>query len=602
MQQKIIFLALMSFMTLFTIEIKAQYTDFEHDGLTRQYIYYEPENLNQQMPLVIVMHGYTGDANSIKNYSEMNDFADQYGFAVCYPRGTVDGGGNRFWNVGYAFHQNETVDDVGYLTELTQYLQQTNGLNPDYTFATGMSNGGEMCYMLACQAYDTFKAVAPVAGMILQDILDDCDAAPAIPVFEIHGSQDGVTPLAGDPDNNDGWGSYPSIADTIDYFVEKNGCTTLVEGSVPNTDTSDGSFIVSEKYINGVNQNEVWYYKVVGGGHDWPGSGGNMDIEAGEQAWLFFQNYIDNNVVVLDLDAAISVDVPEINCGDTIITPSVSLTNYGLNTITVAQMTWQINDGDIQTINFNGTLSQNQTQTFTLDPIDLTDGSYVFNASLISVNGVIDQNTQNNEAATSFDIGGNEYITQQITLELLTDDYAEETSWEFREIGGAVLDSGSYNQSDDNTTFIETFGVVQDNCYEFEIFDTFGDGICCEFGEGFYTLTTDSGDVVFDGGEFGGSEITEISIGEELSTSDAFLSTISLYPNPANNEITLSIGNTNDISSYRVYTTFGQLLQEGTLQANKEVISVSRYTVGIYFVVVKNTATSVESTLRFIKE
>jgi len=602
MPQKIIFSLLMSFMTLFTIETKAQYTDFEHDGITRQYIYYEPETLNQQMPLVIVMHGYTGDANSIKNYSEMNDFADQYGFAVCYPRGTVDGGGNRFWNVGYAFHQNETVDDVGYLTQLTQYLQQTNGLNPDYTFATGMSNGGEMCYMLACQAYDTFKAVAPVAGMILQDILDDCDAAPGIPVFEIHGSQDGVTPLAGDPDNNDGWGSYPSIADTIDYFVEKNGCTTLIEGSVPNTDTSDGSFIVSEKYINGVNQNEVWYYKVVGGGHDWPGSGGNMDIEAGEQAWLFFQNYIDNNVVVLDLDAAISVDVPEINCGDTIITPSVSLTNYGFNTITVAQMTWQINDGDIQTINFNGTLSQNQTQTFTLDPIDLTEGSYVFNASLISVNGVIDQNTQNNDAATSFDIGGNEYITQQITLELLTDDYAEETSWEFREIGGAILDSGSYNQSDDNTTFIETFGVVQDNCYEFEIFDSFGDGICCEFGEGFYNLSSDSGDVIFDGGEFGGSEITEISIGEELSTSDAFLSTISLYPNPANNEITLSIGNTNDISSYRVYTTFGQLLQEGTLQANKEVIYVSRYTVGIYFVVVKNTATSVESTLRFIKE
>ena len=602
MKQKYTFLILLIFSILFTLKIQAQYTDFEHDGLTRQYIYYEPENLNQQMPLVFVMHGYTGDANSIRNYSQMNDFADQYGFAVCYPRGTVDGGGNRFWNVGYAFHPNETVDDVGYLTQLAQYLQQSNGLNPDYTFATGMSNGGEMCYMLACQAYDTFKAVAPVAGMILQDILDDCDAAPGIPVFEIHGSQDGVTPLAGDPDNNDGWGSYPSIADTIDYFVEKNGCTTLIEGSVPNTDTSDGSFIVSEKYINGVNENEVWYYKVVGGGHDWPGSSGNMDIEAGEQAWLFFQNYIDNNVVVLDLDAAVSVNVPETSCGDTTITPSVSLTNYGFNTITVAEMTWQINDGDIQTINFNGTLSQNQTQTFTLDPIDLTGGSYVFNASLISVNGVIDQNTQNNEAATSFDIGGNEYLTQQITLELLTDDYAEETSWEFREIGGAVLDSGSYNQSDDNTTFIETFGVVQDNCYEFEIFDSFGDGICCEFGEGFYTLTTDSADVIIDGGEFSSSEITEISIGEELSTGDAFLNTIALYPNPANNEITLSIGDTNDISSYRIYTTFGQLLQEGTLQKNKEIISVSRYTVGIYFVVVKNTATSVESTLRFIKE
>ncbi len=183
MKQKYTFLILLIFSILFTLKIQAQYTDFEHDGLTRQYIYYEPENLNQQMPLVFVMHGYTGDANSIRNYSQMNDFADQYGFAVCYPRGTVDGGGNRFWNVGYAFHPNETVDDVGYLTQLAQYLQQSNGLNPDYTFATGMSNGGEMCYMLACQGYDTFKAVAPVAGMILQDILDDCDAAPGIPVL-----------------------------------------------------------------------------------------------------------------------------------------------------------------------------------------------------------------------------------------------------------------------------------------------------------------------------------------------------------------------------------------------------------------------------------
>ena len=595
---------LIIFSILFTLEIQAQYTDFEHDGGTRQYIYYEPENLNQQMPLVFVMHGYTGDANSIRNYSQMNDFADQYGFAVCYPRGTIDPGGNRFWNVGYAFHPNETVDDVGYLTQLAQYLQQSYGLNPDYTFATGMSNGGEMCYMLACQGYDTFKAVAPVAGMILQDILDDCDAAPGIPVFEIHGSQDGVTPLAGDPDNNDGWGSYPSIAQTIEYFVEKNSCTTLIEGSVPNTDTSDGSFIVSEKYIDGVNQNEVWYYKVVGGGHDWPGSGGNMDIEAGEQAWLFFQNYIDNNVVVLELDAAIFVDVPETSCGDTIIKPSVRITNYGFNDITAAQMTWQINDGDLQTIDFNGTLTQNQTQIFTLDPIDLPEGSYVFNAALISVNGVIDQNTQNNAATKSFGIGGsdNEFITQQVTLELYTDDYAEETSWEFREIGGTVLYSGSYNESNDNTTFIETFDVAPDNCYEFEIFDSYGDGICCEFGEGFYTLTTDSADVIFNGSEFSGSEITEISIGEELSTGDAFTDSYSLYPNPASNQITLSIKNKKDIFSYRIYNTLGQLMQGGILQENKETITVSQYTSGVYFIVLNNTVTGIESALKFNKQ
>jgi polyhydroxybutyrate depolymerase len=271
---------------------QAQYTEFEHNGIDREYIYYEPVDLNEQAPLVFVMHGYTGDANSIKNYSDMNQFADQYGFAVCYPRGTTDGGGNRFWNVGYAFHQNQTVDDVGFLTELAQHLQLTHGLNPDYTFATGMSNGGEMCYMLACQSYNTFKAVAPVAGMILTDILNECADSPPIPMFEIHGSQDDVTPPSGDPNNNDGWGAYPSIPFTINYFSEKNECTTVVTETLPDTDFSDGSYVLSEKHLNGINNNEVWYYKVVGGGHDWPGAWGNMDINAGEEAWLFFQKYI----------------------------------------------------------------------------------------------------------------------------------------------------------------------------------------------------------------------------------------------------------------------------------------------------------------------
>mgnify|MGYP006417341459 FL=1 len=272
----------------------AQYTQFEHEGINRQYIYYEPLELNEQKPLVFVMHGFTGDASGIKNYSGMNQIADQYGFAVCYPRGTTDSGGNRFWNVGYAFHEDETVNDVGFLTELATYLQTNYDLNPDFTFATGMSNGGEMCYMLACQANDTFKAVAPVAGMILQDILDGCQDSTPIPIFEIHGSQDNVTPISGDPNNNDGWGAYPSIPFTINYFSEKNECSTLQTETLPDIDPSDGSYVISEKHLNGINNNEVWYYEIIGGGHDWPGAWGNMDINAGEEAWLFFQKYIDD--------------------------------------------------------------------------------------------------------------------------------------------------------------------------------------------------------------------------------------------------------------------------------------------------------------------
>ncbi|CAI8309424.1 MAG: Uncharacterised protein [Flavobacteriaceae bacterium] len=223
----------------------------------------------------------------------------------------------------------------------------------------------------------------------------------------------------------------------------------------------------------------------------------------------------------------------------------------------------------------------------------------------MEVNGTEDQNESNNNISTPFSIGGSsdQYATLQVLLELITDDYAEETSWEFREVGGSIIDSGSYNEgSDDNTTFTETFDVELDNCYEFELFDSYGDGICCQYGEGEYTLSTSNGEVIFEGAEFTDSELTQMSIGGELSINDASLASIALYPNPADSEIILSTANTNDSASYSLYNTFGQLLKQDVVSNNKAVISVSQYATGIYFVVVKNTVTNIETTLRFIKQ
>ena len=75
-----------------------------------------------------------------------------------------------------------------------------------------------------------------------------------------------------------------------------------------------------------------------------------------------------------------------------------------------------------------------------------------------------------------------------------------------------------------------------------------------------------------------------------------------MYPNPTNSEVTLSIEKTNDSFSYSLYNTFGQLLEEESFQSNKKVISVARYTAGIYFIVVKSKALDIEATVRIIKE
>ena len=282
--------------------------EFNDNGQIRDYYLYRPNSIQDNAPLVFVLHGYSGSAGGIMGYSGMNQIASEHGFAVCYPQGLSDQSGYNFWNVGYEFHQNQTVDDVAFLSSLANYLQDEYSLSAENIFSTGMSNGGDMSYMLACQANDVFRAIAPVAGCMMEEIYNTCDSSP-VPVLEIHGTNDNVTLWDGDMQNNDGWGAYYSIEDGIDLWVQNNECMHSEDIFLPNTNMSDGSYVINHRYSGCIDNAEVWLYEVVGGGHDWPGSNGNMDINASEEIWNFFSQYTynmgdinnDGNVNVLDV-------------------------------------------------------------------------------------------------------------------------------------------------------------------------------------------------------------------------------------------------------------------------------------------------------------
>ena len=268
-------------------------------GLEREYIYYHPSNAPANCPLVYVCHGYTGSAQGIMDYSEFNALADEYGFAVCYPQGIDDSYGNAFWNVGYDFQNNETVDDVAFLINLTDHLQGNYSLDSELVFCTGMSNGGDFCYLLACEASEHFRAVAPIAGMIMQDIMDTCNPSQMVSILEVHGTDDNVTYFDGDPQNQDDWGAYPSIPETMDFFVNMFGLELLESSVFPNVVPGDGSTVLADKYGLDGSCPQVWLYTVDGGGHDWPGAWGNMDIDASLEAWLFFQQICEGTTDVV---------------------------------------------------------------------------------------------------------------------------------------------------------------------------------------------------------------------------------------------------------------------------------------------------------------
>ena len=288
---------------LFLVRAQPEPQTFFIGGQERQYYLYLPDGISDDAPLVFVLHGYSGDALGIMNYSGMNQVADDNGFAVCYPQGLSDDWDYNFWNVGYDWHEYETVDDVEFLTELAEYLRGEYDLSRDHVFSTGMSNGGDMSYLLACEASEIFRAIAPVAGCMMTWIYDSCDPIDPIPVFEIHGTDDDVTWWEGaDEIFNDGWGPWESVDTTFNFWIQLNGCTDFTMDTLPDINTSDGSYVISHKNTNGVNNNEVWLYEVVNGGHDWPGAYGNMDINSSEEIWSFFSMVIDNAVSVYQED------------------------------------------------------------------------------------------------------------------------------------------------------------------------------------------------------------------------------------------------------------------------------------------------------------
>lgn len=89
----------------------------------------------------------------------------------------------------------------------------------------------------------------------------------------------------------------------------------------------------------------------------------------------------------------------------------------------------------------------------------------------------------------------------QVIVAIVPDQYPNETTWEIRDGGGNILASGINAQGD-------TVCVPSSACLSFTIFDSYGDGICCGYGNGSYSLYY-GGALITTGGSFSNLERTD---------------------------------------------------------------------------------------------
>ena len=267
----------------------------------RSAIVYIPASFSRLRPVsVLALHGAGSNAEHMMQFCGLNEIADENGVAIVYPNGsgrTPDAG---TWNGGpqCGYAGRKQIDDVGFVRELLSELRHHWLPTNTQFFAAGMSNGGLMCYRLAEEMAEEFRAIACVAGAMGSPI---ATAKKPVSILHLHGTDDEFVPFEGGIGRRSLTKTpFVSVPASIAAWVQFNGCHPVpTVDIIPNSETSEDQETTIERtrYVNGRQASCVHLYKVFEGGHTWPGRPSDMrflgkttlNLDANQVLWDFFQ-------------------------------------------------------------------------------------------------------------------------------------------------------------------------------------------------------------------------------------------------------------------------------------------------------------------------
>ena len=281
----------------------------------------------------------------------------------------------------------------------------------------------------------------------------------------------------------------------------------------------------------------------------------------------------------------------------------VVVNNSGVKELTSLKFEVSVDNGEAVTRTWEGSIPKYETLNVELD-VNIPTGMHNVNVKIVEANGVKFETskdvTVNNEgwsvAETMSDVA-------EITIELMQDKYGTQITWELIASDYSVLASGGPYENLKGSSATELHeikvNVPAGECVKFIIRDSKKNGICCQYGEGYYRILDEKGNVALDGdGAFGeeASHIISIVKDENEDGVEEISSSFRIYPNPVSD--ILYINAETEIEEVIVYDIFGR--QQSTVNGQQSSIDVSRLNTGIYFVRIKTNDEVV--TKRFVKE
>ena len=254
------------------------------DGHERRWREEVPDGVEGPFPLVIVLHGAGLDGDRMAAGSDFSQHAARMGFALAFPDGLYTG-----WDAGGCCTPADVdhMADPEFLDAMLADLEGREVTTAGNVYAVGFSNGGMMALSAACAADSPIRAVAVVAAALVSD----CPRSSPVSVLMMHGTDDGMVPVAGYEGVVPATGKplvYPPLGETLAQFAQKGRCS-----SVPVRQRYADA-IVDLRFDKCANGYEVHALLFEGAAHNWPngkrpvGPNGFLRFDASTEVLHFF--------------------------------------------------------------------------------------------------------------------------------------------------------------------------------------------------------------------------------------------------------------------------------------------------------------------------
>lgn len=238
-------------------------------------------------------------------------------------------------------------------------------------------------------------------------------------------------------------------------------------------------------------------------------------------------------IVPMPQDAAITsiMDVGVNLCNVDSVRPTVTLKNNGGDDLLSVNVNYLVDGTLVGTLPWTGVLHALQTANVLLPWIHLASGEHELEVRTTAPNGQADDDVTNDADTVRFLVS---MPGETLTLDLQLDHYGTETTWDVRTSSGLVIYSGGPYADDPEGQLITREFCLAHDCFTFTIADAVGDGICCDYGEGFYTISDGADNLYLErDGSFGESRSDEFCVTWVGVAENSARAALEVLPNPS---------------------------------------------------------------------